>query len=155
VGGGRFLWLRKARTTIDRLPTSPTRFCLSASHDGYARLSDPVRHARSVTFDTAGNTLVVQDQVTGKRAHRTELFWHFAPHLDVQLAGSGVTVYANGYTLTLQASCGTLTLVRGADHPPLGWYAHAYNRKTPCTTLRIVNVSSDVRVECRITIAFL
>jgi hypothetical protein len=155
VGGGRFLWLRKARTTVGQAPTSPLQFAVRASHDGYMRLPDPVRHTRSVHFDAASRTLVVHDHVAGKVAHRTELFWHFAPHLDVQLAGQGVAVRAKGYTLHLQASCGALDLVRGSEDPPLGWYADAYNRKTPCTVLRIVNVSSDVRVECRITIAFL
>jgi hypothetical protein len=155
VGGGRFLWLRKAVTTVDRAPASPTQCTLSASHDGYTRLPDPVRHARTVTFDADCTTLTVVDRVTGKRTHRSELFWHFAPHLDVRLTGQGVTVHAKGYTLLLHASCGQLDLVRGADDPPLGWYADAYNRKTPCTVLRIVNESSDVRVECRITITFL
>lgn len=155
VGGGRFLWLRKAVTTVERAPVSPMQFNLSARHDGYMRLPDPVRHTRTVSFDGASNTLVTVDRITGESAHLSELFWHFAPHLDVRLAGQGVTVHAKGYTLLLQAGCGQLDLVRGADQPPLGWYAQAYNRKCPCTVLRIVNESSDVRVECRITITFL
>ena len=154
VGGGPFLWLRKARTRVEQMPASPAQFALAASHDGYQRLPDPVRHVRSVAFDEASATLVVCDRVSGKRAHRTELFWHFAPQLAVQLTAQGVTVRTDRYTLVLQASCGTLDLVRGADHPPLGWYSRAYNVKEPCTVLRIVNESSDVRVECRITITF-
>jgi hypothetical protein len=154
VGGGPFLWLRKARTRIERMPASPAQFALTASHDGYMRLADPVRHVRSVAFDEASATLVVVDSVAGQRPHRTELFWHFAPQLDVQLTGQGVTVTTKRYRLALQASCGTLALVRGADEPPLGWYSRAYNVKEPCSVLRIVNESSDVRVECRITITF-
>jgi hypothetical protein len=155
VGGGPFLWLRKARTRIERTPASPAQFALTASHDGYLRLADPVRHVRSVAFDEASATLVVVDSVKGQRPHRTELFWHFAPQLDVQLTGQGVTVTTKRYRLALQASCGTFSLVRGADEPPLGWYSRAYNVKEPCSVLRIVNESSDVRVECRITITFL
>ncbi len=152
VGGGRFLWLRKAQCRVDAAPTSATDFFLSASHDGYLRLADPVRHQRSITF--RHNVLLVQDHVVGKQTHRSEIFWHFAPQLLVELAGQGVTVRTARYTLTLQASCGTLDVVRGADDPPLGWYSTAYDVKTPCTVLRIVNESSDVRVECRITISF-
>jgi hypothetical protein len=154
VGGGPFLWLRKARTRIERTPASPAQFALTASHDGYMRLADPVRHVRSVAFDEASATLVVVDSVKGDRPHRTELFWHFAPQLDVQLTEQGVTVTTKRYRLALKASCGTLALVRGADEPPLGWYSRAYNVKEPCSVLRIVNESSDVRVECRITITF-
>jgi hypothetical protein len=154
VGGGRFLWLRKASARIDATPASPTQFVLRASHDGYLRLPDPLRHARSVTFDEASCTLVVVDQVTGAAVHHTEVFWHFAPALTVQLAGQCVTVTGPGYTMQLHANCGQLDLVRGADHPPLGWYSTAYNVKEPCTVLRIVNESSDVRVESRITMTF-
>jgi hypothetical protein len=154
VGGGRFLWLRKARARIDAMPAAPGQFLFRGSHNGYMRLPDPMRHARSIAFDEASSTLVVIDQATGAAAHRTEVFWHFAPQLDVQLAGQGVTVTGPGYTLRLQASCGQLDLVRGADHPPLGWYSRAYNVKEPCTVLRIVNESSDVRVESRITMTF-
>jgi len=154
VGGGRFLWLRKAATSIDWLPGSASNFSLCARHDGYERLADPVCHVRRVDFDEASATLVVQDHLAGKEVHRTEIFWHFAPWLDVRLAGQGVTVRTATYLLTLEASCGTLALARGADHPPLGWYSRAYNVKEPCTVLRIVNESSDVHVESRITIRF-
>jgi hypothetical protein len=155
VGGGRFLWLRKACTRVEHAPKSPAQFDLSASHDGYARLPDPVVHARRVTFDEASVTLVVTDHVTAKCTHRSEIFWHVAPQLDVTLAGQCTTVHGHDYTLVIAVSCGTLDLVRGADHPPLGWYSRAYKVKEPCTVLRIVNESSDVRVECQITITFL
>jgi hypothetical protein len=151
-GGGRFLWLRKARARVIKAPTSPDDFFLSACHDGYMRLPDPVQHCRSITFQNSA--LVVHDHIAGKQSHRSEIFWHFAPHLVVELAGQGVTVRTARYILTLQVSCGTVVLARGADHPPLGWYSTAYDVKTPCTVLRIVNESSDVHVECRITISF-
>lgn len=154
VGGGRFLWLRKARTRVDRTPDSPAHFSLCASHDGYTRLADPVRHVRNVDFDEATATLVVRDRIAGRQAHRTEIFWHFAPGLDVQLAGQGVAVHGEGFGLMLESSCGTLDLVYGADHPPLGWYSRDYKVKEPCTVLRIVNESFDVCVESRITIWF-
>jgi hypothetical protein len=154
VGGGRFLWLRKARTQVETMPASPAQFSLRASHNGYLRLADPVRHVRCVDFDEAGAVLVVRDQVTGKLRHTVETFWHFAPHLDVRLDGQGVTVHGRGYALRLQADRGALALVRGADHPPLGWCSRAYNVKKPCTVLRIVNEASDVHLECRITMMF-
>jgi hypothetical protein len=154
VSGGRFLWLRKARTRVERAPTSPAQFCMAASHDGYARLPDPARHLREVTFDEDSATLLVKDSVCAKQNHRSEIFWHVAPGLEVTLAGQCATVHASGYTLVLEASRGMLDLVRGADHPPLGWYSRAYKVKEPCTVLRIVNESSDGCVVCRITIRF-
>nr|WP_307728053.1 heparinase II/III family protein [Massilia terrae] len=157
VSGGRFMWLRKALATIERMPQSPQDFDFRGSHDGYRRLADPARHVRSVRFDGAGGTLVVRDEVTARRPHQVELFWHFAPALDVRLAGSELVARGKAFTLQLQVSGAglQLELVRGAEHPPLGWASRSYESKEPCDVLRITAVSSAVPVECRFTINLL
>ena len=156
VSGGRFIWLRKARASIERMPTSPHEFDFRGSHDGYARLSDPVRHVRSVRFDAASSTLTVRDEVAGKKPHPMELFWHFAPELNVRLTSTGLHVRGKRFALQMQASGADLKLelVRGAENPPLGWYSRCYESKQPCDVLRISTVSSAVPVECRFTITF-
>jgi len=156
VSGGRFLWLRKARASIERMPTSPHEFDFRGSHDGYARLPDPVRHVRSVRFDAASSTLTVRDEVAGKKPHPMELFWHFAPELNVRLTSTGLHVRGKRFALQMQASGADLKLelVRGAENPPLGWYSRCYESKQPCDVLRISTVSSAVPVECRFTITF-
>lgn len=154
VSGGRFMWLRKARATIERMPQSPQDFDFRGSHDGYRRLADPVRHVRSVRFDAATSTLVVRDELGARRPHQVELFWHFAPALNVRLTSSGLSARGQGFTLQLQVSGADLKLelVRGAEHPPLGWVSRSYESKEPCDVLRITSVSSAVPVECRFTI---
>ena len=156
VSGGRFLWLRKAHASIERMPTSPHEFDFRGSHDGYARLPDPVRHVRSVRFDAASSTLTVRDEVAGKKPHPMELFWHFAPELNVRLTSTGLHVRGKRFALQMQASGADLKLelVRGAENPPLGWYSRCYESKQPCDVLRISTVSSAVPVECRFTITF-
>lgn len=156
VSGGRFIWLRKARASIERMPTSPHEFDFRGSHDGYARLSDPVRHVRSVRFDATSSTLTVRDEVAGKKPHPLELFWHFAPELNVRLTSTGLHVRGKRFALQMQASGADLKLelVRGAENPPLGWYSRCYESKQPCDVLRITTVSSAVPVECRFTITF-
>jgi hypothetical protein len=157
VSGGRFMWLRKARAAIERMPQSPHEFDFRGSHDGYHRLADPVRHVRNVRFDAATSTLVVRDDVSARRAHQVELFWHFAPELDVRLTSTGLHARGKHFTLQMQASGNDLKLelVRGAEHPPLGWMSRSYEAKEPCDVLRITTVSSAVPVECRFTINFL
>lgn len=157
VSGGRFMWLRKARASIERMPASSHEFDFRGSHDGYARLPDPVRHVRSVRFDGAGNTLVVRDEVSARKGHKVELFWHFAPELDLRLSSQGLSVRGQGFVLQMQASGADLQLelVRGAENPPLGWVSRAYESKQPCEVLRITTVSSAVPVECRFTITFI
>lgn len=116
-----------------------------------------MRHVRSVRFDGAGNTLVVRDEVSARKGHKVELFWHFAPELDLRLSSQGLSVRGQGFVLQMQASGADLQLelVRGAENPPLGWVSRAYESKQPCEVLRITTVSSAVPVECRFTITFI
>lgn len=157
VSGGRFMWLRKAHAHIERMPSSPQDFDFRGSHGGYTRLADPVRHARSVRFDGTSNTLTVRDEVSGRKPHKVEQFWHFAPDLDVRLTSHGLSVRGKRFVLQMQVIGADLQLelVRGAENPPLGWCSRTYESKRPCEVLRITSVSSAVPVECRFTITFL
>jgi len=157
VSGGRFMWLRKAAASIERMPASNHEFDFRGSHDGYARLADPVRHVRSVRFDGASNSLVVRDEISARKQHKVELFWHFAPELDVRLSSQGLSVRGQRFVLQMQVSGADLQLelVRGAENPPLGWVSRAYETKAPCEVLRVTSVSSAVPIECRFTITFI
>jgi hypothetical protein len=156
VSGGRFMWLKKARAAIERMPQSPHEFDFRGSHDGYQRLPDPVRHMRSVRFDAASSTLTVRDEIAAKKPHAVELFWHFAPGLSVRLDSSGLHVRGKRFALQMQVQGADLKLelVRANENPPLGWYSRAYESKQACDVLKISTVSSAVPVECRFTIAF-
>jgi len=156
VSGGRFIWLKKARAAIERMPQSPHEFDFRGSHDGYARLPDPVRHLRSVRFDAASSTLTVRDEIAAKKPHQVELFWHFAPGLSVRLDSSGLHVRGKRFALQMQVQGADLKLelVRANENPPLGWYSRTYESKQACDVLKISTVSSAVPVECRFTIAF-
>jgi uncharacterized heparinase superfamily protein len=60
------------------------------SHNGYARLADPVVHRRHVLeLKTAGGMWLVRDVVLGRAKHELEIRWHFAPDLEVRNAGGG------------------------------------------------------------------
>lgn len=156
VSGGRFMWLKKARASIERMPQSPHEFDFRGAHDGYERLADPVRHMRSVRFDAASATLTVRDEIAAKKHHQVELFWHFAPGLDVRLNSAGLHVRGRRFALQMHAHGADLKLelVRGNENPPLGWYSRCYESRQPCDVLKISTVSSAVPVECKFTITF-
>jgi hypothetical protein len=156
VSGGRFMWLKKARASIERMPQSPHEFEFRGSHDGYARLADPVRHLRSVRFDGTTSTLVVRDEIAARKQHAVELFWHFAPGLDTRLNSAGLHVRGRRFALQMhvQGADLKLELVRGNENPPLGWYSDSYESLQPCDVLKITTISSAVPVECRFTITF-
>ena len=156
VGGGRFLWLRKAAVAIERMPRSPGAFVFRGAHDGYLRLSDPVRHVRTVRFDARAACLTVSDRVSASQPHLLEQFWHFAPGLAVVLGTATVQVRGRRFALRIAISGPALRLelLRGADHPPLGWYAPAYETKQACTVLKISSTSHAAPIACRFTITF-
>jgi len=156
VSGGRFMWLKKARASIERMPQSPHEFDFRGSHDGYERLADPVRHMRSVRYDGASATLTVRDEIAAKKHHRVELFWHFAPGLDARLNSAGLHVRGKRFAMQMHAHGADLKLelVRGNENPPLGWYSRSYENRQPCDVLKISTVSSAVPVECKFTITF-
>jgi hypothetical protein len=58
------------------------------SHNGYARLADPVVHRRHV-LKIAGDLWLVRDIALGRTDHELEIRWHFAPDLDVRRVASG------------------------------------------------------------------
>jgi hypothetical protein len=58
------------------------------SHNGYARLADPVVHRRHV-LKIAGGVWLVRDVALGQTKHELEIRWHFAPDLEVRNVGSG------------------------------------------------------------------
>jgi hypothetical protein len=109
-----------------------------------------------VQFDAATSTLLVRDELSAKKPHRIEQFWHFAPAIDVALVDGGVRARGKTFELQLQASGSNLVLelVRGSDNPPLGWYSRSYENREQCDVLKITTLSDGVPVACRITIMF-
>ncbi|HEY6304019.1 MAG TPA: alginate lyase family protein [Terriglobales bacterium] len=60
------------------------------SHNGYARLADPVLHRRHVlNLKNAGGLWLVRDVALGQSEHDLEIRWHFAPDLEVRAVGPG------------------------------------------------------------------
>lgn len=149
VSGGRFMWLRKAASSVLQMPQDPAQFVFRGAHDGYLRLTDPVRHVRSVQFDAATRRLSVQDCAEARQAHRLEQFWHFAPDLSVALDGEVLVVSGARFRLEgrFTGSQLRLQLSSAREQPPLGWYSLHYEVKVACTTLCVTAEGSDIAAE--------
>jgi len=61
--------------------------CLEASHRGYARLPDPVRHARQFCFDTGARLLTLSDRVECRGPHEVTRLLHVSPGLSLAIEG--------------------------------------------------------------------
>jgi heparinase II/III-like protein len=84
-----FSWTHIPTTLAENWIVGKSFAYFVGSHDGYARLVDPVVHRRHVlNLKSAGGVWLVRDVATGRAEHELELRWHFAPDLDVR-AGSG------------------------------------------------------------------
>ncbi len=127
--GGPFLWSRHAEVGEVDVDLAAGR--ISASHDGYRALADPVTHRRSV--HALGSTaLLVVDRLDAVEAHSYRQLWPFHKEVEVALEGRRRLV-AGGATAALSAcfaagadgdlADGDLDLVRGAREPFAGWWS--------------------------------
>lgn len=135
VKAGNFLWLQHAQARVESFQTLPDGARLVASHDGYERLPDPVKHRRQWVYDSARKRLVVTDEIECHASHRLEWFWHFAPGCGVSVGANTLVARREGVILTMTwPSTLAGRLVTASEHPPLGWYSSTLDRKQPAIT---------------------
>jgi uncharacterized heparinase superfamily protein len=144
--GGNFLWLEHAKVAVDAFDVSTGTQVLTAHHDGYRRLADPVRHHRTWRYHAgdsglqADSRLTITDEFLCSGAHSIEIYWHFAPECTVTQHGNVVIAERNGIRVRLVCPAGlVLTLVTGRDplpprQDPLGWFSTGFDIKVPTTT---------------------
>jgi len=93
ITGGLFHWRHVARTTTDAWLSLPGADLWRGTHDGFARLPDPVLHQRTVLL-LHGRYLVVLDVLDATGAHRWTAHWHWTPALVAQPSEDGRSVVA-------------------------------------------------------------
>lgn len=74
-----------------------------AEHYGYCRLRLPVTHRRTVTFNKPESSWLVEDEFTGHGEHEFEVFFHFAPQLDLTVKEAEVEARAGDVGLTVRS----------------------------------------------------
>lgn len=145
VFGGNFLWLQHATSHVEAFERVAGADLLVASHDGYGRLSDPVRHRRTWRYEPAH--LSVTDELLCTGSHAVRIHWHFAPECTIALSGHTIHAVRDGVSLELHCPESlTPTLVTAFDpaeaevasspEPPraLGWFSTGFDLKVPATT---------------------
>jgi hypothetical protein len=135
VAGGNFLWLEHARTVVESFEMLADGDRLVARHYGYERLADPVRHRRRWHYQRETLTLLIEDEVECKAAHRLEWFWHFAPGCGVSVRGNKLVARREGVVMTTMFPAAlACRLETASDHPPFGWYSAKLDQKQPAIT---------------------
>jgi hypothetical protein len=87
VAGEPFSWTHLPTTRAENWVAGKSFTYFVGSHNGYARLADPVLHRRHVL--NAGGLWLVRDVALGRAEHGLEIRWHFASDLEVQTLESG------------------------------------------------------------------
>ena len=59
-----------------------------AEHYGYRRLRAPVTHRRTVTFDKAECSWLIEDEFFGEGDHEFETWFHFTSELELLIRGA-------------------------------------------------------------------
>ncbi|MDY6947998.1 MAG: alginate lyase family protein, partial [Pseudomonadota bacterium] len=137
ISGGNFLWIKHAQSQSIALERTPLADRWVASHDGYARLKQPLTHRREILFEKQSSRLQVTDELLGSGAHEVEMFWHFAEQCTVLANGCDVRVSCAdvllSMTLPKELRC---EVHRGVERPqPLGWISRSFDAKVPTATL--------------------
>lgn len=135
--GGRFLWLDHGNARALDFQVEAHRQSLSAEHDGYRRLRDPVVHRRDWAYFPERRVLELTDRFFCRRAHDLVWHWHFAESVDVAARADTVIARVPGWRIALIApeGCDTPQLWRGATDPPAGWVSRRFGDKAPSTTV--------------------
>jgi len=74
-----------------------------AEHYGYRRLTSPVTHRRTVTFNKLECSWLVEDEFIGSGNHEFEVYFHFAPELNLTVREAEVEARAGEAGLTVRS----------------------------------------------------
>ena len=132
---GPFAWRRLAQTKVEQWIQCPEFDLVTASHDGYQRLPQPVTHRRTVASLKNG-IFLVRDLVDGMGRHRLDISWHLGPDM-------GRT---EGNVFRVQGAQQGLAIIPVERH---GWkeevrkesWSPVYGQKAPATVLNFGTVT--------------
>jgi len=82
--------------------------------------------------------VIIMDEVKGAGEHELEWFFHFDPACRVEQVASGVfKAFSEESVLDIVLCQGSdkVTVLRGSERPPAGWYSRYYGHKVPAVTL--------------------
>jgi uncharacterized heparinase superfamily protein len=137
---GSFRVARRARILDRKAIAGPFVDGVTARHDGYTRLAEPV-FVRRTLVALAGSAWLVIDSVEGRGAHMWESFIHAAPDVSVDLDGDNrVQLSRSDQRLAIVwFGFPNASIVRAVEAPRQGWYAPEFGRHLPASVLVLSN----------------
>ncbi len=142
---GPFMW--GARATARCIRWQPGKNgqggLVTGEHDGYARLSNPVLHQRSLELSGETGTILLRDEVLTSGRHHLVFYFHFSEECSiVELRDTVCRVKTADRTMILQMDKAlALELIEHSDSPDGGWVSQGYHVKSPAP---ILAASADI-----------
>ena len=99
-------------------------------HRGYMRLPQPVVVERTFTLSRRDGAITIADVLDGEGTHRIRWHFHFAPEVEVTIAG--------GDRIEIRAGATMLEMSIAASLRPTlatAWYSPSYGVRRPCVCL--------------------
>jgi hypothetical protein len=122
-----FIWCQPYSSRLLHCCESAEHVFLTAEHDGYARLPEPVYHIRSIgLFDRTG--IIIKDRFRGTGKHRFVLCFHLHPDVAVQRKGAGLMLENGQNHIWLCSPDGVVEVLNGSRDPLWGWFSEKYGQ---------------------------
>ena len=152
VAGGPFLWTGHARARCNYFDVGVEWDQFEGVHEGYRRLTDPVRHWRRIEFDKRERRFLVRDTLQCAREHEVEIHWHLAEGCAARAEGYAVQIDCAPVRLRLECprQLEPPVVVVGREHPPLGWVSRGLGVKVPSPTIVCRGLAGAESLETRL-----
>ena len=132
---GKMAWSNSYRATIEGSQSGADAWAV-ASHDGYARGADGVRHRRAVWL-RPGHYAIVWDEFEGSGTHTIEVNYQFAPGA-LSLASPGLARFDGGAEMAwLGDRAWDASIHDGGDGPDEGWICPSLGVRVRAPRLRL------------------
>lgn len=134
---GPFMWGARARSEVLLWEPSDRGGRIVASHDGYARLADPVIHRRDVRLDGGARELYINDDLDMRVDHDVRVSFHLSEACTVaRVDGNVVLVAVDGRLIRFDVDpLLRVDVLRGSMAPRAGWISRGYHHREPIFTI--------------------
>lgn len=131
--GGPMLWMTKAEGKILSFEDNGCMCSVRGEHYGYKRLSDPVRHDRTIKIDKIKKHIEITDFLVSRKTHSFELNFLFHPNCQVTAENNGFRIVRGSVSLFIQFERKIdVQLLKGDKTSYRGWYSSAFGEKKSC-----------------------
>lgn len=136
VPDGPFTWKNMAAVSIDAFIDSDAASFFAGTHDGYLRLSDPVRHQRRVLFLKNAKAWVIWDVVEGLAPHSVSAVFQCPADVHAALRTADIVDFTEGDTPIASMKC----LGDGRMEIASGTVSECYGSQRPAPVCRALSL---------------